>query len=216
MANENDKPVILSHETNPQIRINIDDPTKPKKPKFTNQIKAKESVATKLKHAFLGPDVDDVGNYILKEYLEPTGKRLLNNGAQGLLKHIGNGIQVLLFGKVVTQQNGGVDYTSFYNPGIGPNGQQQQNQKAYKIMDAVDTFTMTREDALETLAYLRGRIQQYGSASVLDYYEHINAPLDYMMSNRGWKNLDGVQVLPMPGNGFYIDLPRPIALKQGG
>lgn len=207
-------PVILNHEPNTQIKINIEDPTKPKKAKFTNQIKAKESVGTKLKHAFLGPDVDDVSNYILKEYLEPTGKRLLNNGAQGLLKHIGNGIQVLLFGKVVNQQNGGVDYTSFYNSNIGPNGQQQQ-QKSYKVMDAVDTFTMSRENALETLAYLKGRIKEFGSASVLDYYEHIGAPLDYMMSDRGWKNLDNVQVLPMPGNGFYIDLPRPIYLKRG-
>lgn len=207
-------PVILNHDPNPQIKISIEDPSKPKKPKYTQQIKAKESVGTKLKHAFLGPDVDDVGNYLLKEYLEPTGKRLLNNGAQGILKHIGNGIQVLLFGKVINQQqNGGVDYTSFYNSNIGPNGQQQQ--KSYKVMDAVDTFTMSREDALETLAYLRGRIQQFGSASVLDYYEHINAPLDYMMSDRGWKSLDGVQVLPMPGNGFYIDLPRPIYLKRG-
>lgn len=211
---KNEEPVILSHDPNTQIKISIEDPRKPKQAKFTNQIKAKESVGTKLKHAFLGPDVDDVGNYILKEYLEPTGKRMLNNGAQGILKHIGNGIQILLFGKVVNQQNGGVDYTSYYNSNIGPGGQQQQ-QKSYKVMDAVDTFTMSRENALETLAYLKGRIKEFGSASVLDYYEHIGAPLDYMMSDRGWKNLDNVQVLPLPGNGFYIDLPRPIYLKRG-
>lgn len=211
---KNEEPVILSHDPNTQIKISIEDPSKPKQAKFTNQIKAKESVGTKLKHAFLGPDVDDVGNYILKEYLEPTGKRMLNNGAQGILKHIGNGIQILLFGKVVNQQNGGVDYTSYYNSNIGPGGQQQQ-QKSYKVMDAVDTFTMSRENALETLAYLKGRIKEFGSASVLDYYEHIGAPLDYMMSDRGWKNLDNVQVLPLPGNGFYIDLPRPIYLKRG-
>ena len=212
MAN-NEEPVILNHEPSTQIKISIEDPTKPKQAKFTNQIKAKESIGTKLKHAFLGPDVDDVGNYILKEYLEPTGKRMLNNGAQGILKHIGNGIQVLLFGKVINQQNGGVDYTSFYNSNIGLNGSQQQ--KSYKVMDAVDTFTMSRENAIETLGYLKGRIKEFGSASVLDYYEHIGAPLDYMMSDRGWKNLDNVQVLPMPGNGFYIDLPRPIYLKRG-
>lgn len=207
-------PVILSTEPNAQIKINIEDPTKPKtQPKFTKRIEAKESMSTKLKHAFLGPDVDKVGDYVLKEYLEPTGKRLLNNTAQGLLKHIGNGIQVLLFGKVITNQNGGVDYTSYYNPNVG--SQNNQQQKAYKVMDAVDVFALSKTDADETLAYLRGRIREYGSASVIDYYEHIGAPLDYMMADRGWKNLDSARVLPMPGNGYYIDLPRPIYLKRG-
>lgn len=209
-------PVILTTEPGTQIKINLDDPSKPKpQPKYTKRIEAKESVGTKLKHAFLGPDVDDVGAYVLKEYLEPTGKRLLNNTAQGLLKKIGNGIQILLFGKVVTTQNGGVDYTSYYNPSIGVNQQGQPTQKAYKVMDAVDVFALSREDAMETLAYLRGRIHEYGSASVIDYYEHIGAPLDYMMADRGWRNLDSVQILPMPGNGYYIDLPRPIYLKRG-
>lgn len=206
-------PVILSTEPG-HVKINIEDPNKPKKPKYTQRVEAKEKVSTKLKHAFLGPDVDDVGNYVLKEYLEPTGKRLLNNTAQGLLKKISNGIQILLFGKVVTTQNGGVDYTSYYNPNITSNPSQQQ-QKAYKVMDAVDIFALSREDAMETLAYLRGRIREYGSASVIDYYEHIGAPLDYMMADRGWRNLDAAQILPMPGNGFYIDLPRPIYLKRG-
>lgn len=207
-------PVILSSEPSGQIKININDPTKPKQPpKFTKRIEAKESVGTKLKHAFLGPDVDKVGDYVLKEYLEPTGKRLLNNTAQGLLKRIGNGIQVLLFGKVITEQNGGVDYTSYYNPNVGTT--QQQTQKAYKVMDAVDIFALSKTDADDTLAYLRGRIREYGSASVIDYYEHIGAPLDYMMADRGWRNLDSARVLPMPGNGYYIDLPRPIYLKRG-
>lgn len=208
-------PVILSTEPSNTIKINIDDPTKPKKPKFTKQIKAKETVGTKVKHAFLGPDVDNVGDYVLKEFLVPTGKRLLNNTAQGLLKRISNGIQVLLFGRVITGQDGGVDYTSYYNPNVGNNQNQQQTQKAYKVMDAVDIFALSREDAMETLSYLRGRIKEYGSASVIDYYEHIGAPLDYMMADRGWKNLDSTQILPMPGNGFYIDLPRPIYLKRG-
>ena len=205
------EPVILSAEPQ-QIKINIEDPNKPK-PKFVNRQPGKESFGTKIKHAFLGPDVDKVGDYVLKEYLEPAGKRMLNNASQSILKKIGDGIQVLLFGKVISTQNGGVDYTSFYNPNVGAN--QNGAPKAYKLMDSVDTFTFaTRADAQETLDYLRGRIGVYKSASVADYYEHIGAPVDYMMVDRGWINLDNARVITNP-SGFIIDLPRPIALKRG-
>lgn len=209
-------PVILTTEQPGVVKINIDDPNKPKlPPKYTQQIKAKPSFGAKMKHAFLGSEVDDVGDYILKQYLEPTGKRLLNNTIQTILKTISNGAQVLLFGKVVSDQNQGVDYTSFYNPNIAPNNNNNNQQKAYKVMDAVDTFVLSKADADETLAYLRGRIREFGSSSVVDYYEHIHAPVDYMMVDRGWVNLDSARVLPMPGNGYYIDLPRPIYLKRG-
>lgn len=209
------EPVILSTEPT-SVKINLEDPNKPKQPKYLKQIPAKESTGSKLKHAFLGPNADNAGEYILKEYLEPTGKRLLNNTLQMILQKIGNGIQILLFGKVVTQQNQGVDYTSFYNPNIGANQQNNYQQPvARKVMDAVDTFALTQEFAYETLEYLKGRIRAYGSASVVDYYEKIGASVDYMMVDRGWTNLDGVKILPMPGNGFYLDLPRPIYLKRG-
>ena len=209
-----DKPVILSSEPS-NIKINIEDPNKPK-PKYTKKEPGKEKTSTKLKHAFLGPDVDDVGTYILKEHLEPTGKRMLNNASQSLLKTIGNGIQVLLFGKVVSQQNGGVDYTSFSNPNIGGNNYTGQGQlKAYKVMDAVEVFTFpSRQVAEDALGYLRGRIRTYQSASVSDYYEYIGAPLDYMMVDRGWINLDNARVITTP-EGYQIDLPRPISLKRG-
>ena len=211
------EPVILNHEpNNGQIKISIEDPNKPKQPpKFIKKAEPKESVGTKVKHAFLGPDVDKVGDYILKEYMVPTGKKLLNNGIQGLLHKLSDGVQVLLFGRVVSTQNGGVDYTSFANPNIGSGSSGQSTVKAYKLMDAVETFTFpTRQVAQNTLDYLRGRIKEYHSASVSDYYEYIGSPVDYMMVDRGWMNLDGARVISTP-DGFIIDLPRPISLKRG-
>ena len=209
---QNNEPVILSQEPT-AVRINIQDPNAPKKqPKFANRIPAKESAGSKIKHAFLGPEVDNVGEFILKEYLEPAGKKIVNNASQTLLKKIGDGIQVLLFGRVITQ-NGGVDYTSYSNPNISPGYNSQP--KAYKLLDAVDTFTFrTHSDAMEALNYLRGRLATYKSVSVADYYENIGAPVDYMMVNRGWVNLDSARVVSTP-DGFIIDLPRPIALKLG-
>ena len=88
-------------------------------------------------------------------------------------------------------------------------------------MDQVDVFAFTdKRKAEECLAYLRGRIQTYGSASVVDYYEWINTnlqvdiPLDYNMTYRGWVDLNNVIITPDP-NGFIINLPRPVGLKRG-
>ena len=216
LTNDNGQgPVILSQEpVAGNVHINIQDPNKPKSPpKYVNKLPPKETVGTKLKHAFLGPEVDKVGEYVVKEYLEPAGKRMLNNASQNILKKIGDGIQILLFGKIVSTQSGGVDYTSFYNPNIAPG--QQQAPKAYKLLDAVDTFTFrTNADAQAALNYLRGRIATYKSVSVADYYENIGAAVDYMMVDRGWLNLDNARVISTP-DGFIIDLPRPILLKRG-
>lgn len=212
MAKE--QPVILRSDP-AEVRINIDDgkPKKAKEAQYLSRTPAKQSFGTKMKHAFLGPDVDNAGDYILNEYLVPTGKRMVNNASQNILKKIGDGIQFLLFGKVIQGKERYEDFTSYSKPN---QGQGQTNTMAYKVADAVDTFALTNEKAHETLAYLRGRIREYGSTSVLDYYEYIGAPMDYTLSDRGWKNLDSATIKPMPGTGFYIDLPRPIFLKKGG
>lgn len=219
--NQQQEPVILSHD--PQgIRVDIQDPSKPKNPqKYIKKTAANPTIGATMKHAFFGPDVDNVGEYVLKEYLEPTGKRLLNNASQTILKKIGDGIQVLLFGKVISSQNGGVDYTSFYNPNVGTQQSGNTQPKIYKVMDAVDTFTFaTRDLATETLNYLRGYSNQYGSVPVSEYYEHIGASMDYSMQSimvdRGWIKgaLNATEVKPTP-EGFIIDLPRPILLKKG-
>ena len=36
------------------------------------------------------------------------------------------------------------------------------------------------------LEYLKGLIDTYGSASVMNYYEAVNEPVDFMMANKGW------------------------------
>lgn len=218
MAN-NDK-VILSEEPNHpnQVRLNIQDPTKPK-PNAGKMIKKQQKVPflDRVISAFCGGNVDrsNLGEYILKERLEPIGLRMLNNGIQSTLKRTGDAAQVMLFGRVVNSSNGPTDYTSFSNPNvIQPGG--------YRVMDQVEVFAFrNKNDADACLAYLKGRLQTYRSVGVLDYFEwineylHMDIPIDYSMADRGWYDLNNVTVLPDP-NGFVINFPRPVFLKRGG
>lgn len=209
-----DNKVILSEEPS-SIRINIDDPSKlsSKQIAKAKKLPPKETVVDKVIHGFYGNEVnkENVGEFILKERLVPVGKRMLNNASQNLLKRTGDAIQMLIFGKVLQENNAPVDYTSFSNPNIANTTQ----PTAHKLMNQVEQFAFsTRNDAERVLAYMRGRIREFGSCSVLDYYEAVNEPVDYMMSNQGWMDLTNAQIRVAP-EGFIIDLPRPISLKRG-
>ena len=214
----NNDPVILSEEPS-SVRINIQDPNKPKQSPGGKLIKKPKKIPwyDRLLSGLFGNDVnhENIGEHFINDWAVPTGKRMLNNGIQSGLKRAGDATQVLLFGRVVSSSNGPTDYTSFSNPNVA------QKPGGYRVMDQVDVFAFTdKRKAEECLAYLRGRIQTYGSASVVDYYEWINTnlqvdiPLDYNMTYRGWVDLNNVIITPDP-NGFIINLPRPVGLKRG-
>lgn len=215
----NNDPVILSEEPS-NVRINIQDPNKPKQSAGGKMIKKPQKVPLidRIIGAFFGSDVnkDNLGEHLINDYAVPAGKRMINNGIQSGLKRVGDASQVMLFGRVVNSTNGPTDYTSFSYPNsVNP------SPGGYRVTDQVDVFAFTdRNRAEECLAYLRGRIQTYRSVGVLDYFEWINdnlhadIPLDYNMANKGWVDLNNVTVIPDP-NGFIINLPRPVFLKKG-
>ena len=211
----NNDPVILSEEPS-KVKINISDPNKPSGGKLIKKPK-KIPWYDKIISAVYGPEVthENILEYWVNEKAIPTGKRMLNNGIQTGLKHVGDASQVMLFGRIVNS-TGPTDYTSFSNPSTAP------KPGGYRLMDQVDVFAFAdKRKAEECLVYLRGRIQTYGSASVVDYYEWINThlegveiPLDYNMTYRGWMDLSNVIISPDP-NGFIINFPRPVGLKKG-
>ena len=211
------EPIIMSQEPG-TVRVNIQDPNKPKQASGGKMIKKQQKVPMidRIIGALFGQEVnkDNLGEHLINDFAVPVGKKMINNGIQSGLKRVGDASQVMLFGRVVNQ-SGPTDYTSFSNPNVA------QKPGGYRVMDQVDVFAFTdKRKAEECLAYLRGRIQTYGSASVVDYFEWINTnlgidiPLDYNMTYRGWVDLGNVIISSDP-NGWIINLPRPVGLKRG-
>jgi len=213
-------PIVLSEEPG-SVRINLSGQSKKTSGIGGKMVKKEQKIpfVDRVISSYCGKDVNrqNLGEYILKERLEPIGMRMLNNGIQSILKRTSDAAQMMIFGKVINNSQGPTDYTSFSNP----NGGNVPKPGGYRVSNQVDVFAFTdRRKAEECLAYLRGRIREYGSAGVLDYFEWINSnlqmdiPLDYNMTNQGWVDLSSCTVKPDP-NGFIIDLPRPILLKRG-
>ncbi len=212
--------VILSEEPS-SVRINIQDPNKPKAQNSAGKmVKVQQKVPfiDRIISALFGSEVNsqNVAEHIIKDYAIPAGKKMLNNGIQSGLKHAGDAAQVMIFGKVINSNNGPTDYTSFSKP-----NSVQVVQSVYRVMDQVDTFAFTRkEDADRCLNYLRGRISEYHSVSVVDYFEWINSnlnmqiPLDYNLTDRGWLDLSMARV-SQSAEGYIIELPKPVFLKRG-
>lgn len=213
----NEDKVILSEE--PQnVRINIQDPAKPKPAGQMIKVPKKVPWYDKLISAMFGPEVNsqNIGEHFVRDWAIPTGQRMLNNGIQSGLKRAGDATQMLIFGKVINNSGGPVDYSSYSNSNAV-----KPIQGAYRVMDQVDTFAFTElKNAEACLSYLRGRIKAYGSATVVDYFEWINdnlrmnIPLDYNMTDRGWIDLNSATVSQCAA-GYIIELPRPIFLKRG-
>jgi len=214
-----DEPIIMSEEPT-SVKINIQDPSKPKTVSQGGRMVKRAPKVTfwdKVISALFGSEVNsqNLGQHLIDDYAVPTAKRMINNGIQSGLKRTGDAAQVMLFGKVVNSNNGPTDYTSFSQPN------NVQKPGGYRVMDKVDTFAFTsRQKAIECLEYLKGRIQKYQSVGVLDYFEWINnelnmdIPLDYNMANRGWVDLS-MATVSVAAEGFIIELPRPIALTKG-
>lgn len=213
-----DKPVILSEEPS-SVRINIQDPNKSKQPSGGKLIKKKVKVPwyDKVIGALFGQDISsqNLPEYLVKNVAVPTGQKLLNNGIQGGLKRVGDASQILIYGRVINSNSGPTDYTSFSKPNAAP------APSIYQVSDQVDVFAFRDyAKANECLAYLKGRIQTYGSVCILDYFEWLNEHLsagiglDYGMADRGWRDLNNVTIKSDP-NGFIIDFPRPVFLKRG-
>lgn len=215
MAND---PVIMSEEPS-SIKLNIQDPSKPKPNPAGKLIKKEVKIPwyDRVISAFFGQEVNhyNLGEYLIKNWAVPTGQRMLNNGIQSGLKRAGDATQMMIFGRVVNSNNGPTDYTSFSKPnGVPAPG-------VYQVSQQVEVFAFRDyKMAEECLAYLRGRIQTYQSVGVLDYFEWLNdklnagIPLDYNMADRGWKSLENVMIKSDP-NGWIIDFPRPVFLKRG-
>lgn len=195
------------------------DPEKKAEPQKVQQvtkgkvIKQKKSFGQKLSETFLGDDTQSIGDYLLHDVLIPAFKSTLN-------ELVGGGMEMLLFGErrpKGTYRDRGRSYISYggyfgdrdnRRDREGRDNRREIDNRARARQDFDDIVLETRGEAEDVLSHMVDMVQDYGVATIANYYDLLGEESQYTDSKFGWTNLRDASV-DRVRNGYLIKMPRP-------
>lgn len=167
--------------------------------------KQKKTLGTKIKELFFNDDTIDVKEYVINEVIIPTIRFTLSDIILGNFRG----------GSVYNR--GRTDYGAYSKRSVYSYGQRPkppENREPEQPREGFENAIFaTRQEAQDALDDLKGRIEEFGSASVGDLYDMAMISGDFTDYYKGWYNLDRSFVKRVMG-GFVIDLPRPVLFKN--
>lgn len=161
---------------------------------------------------FMPGDVAKVKEYVFKEVIGPTLRKLLYDIIVGSSYRM-----IFPTGQSAPTTPGitGVDYSktqrTSLNGSITATEIQIRQNSWYTNTPIIDT----QARAMEILGQLLNIIQTYGVARVADFYDLLGATPapDHTANNYGWDDLSKADIVPS-GNGYQIRFPRPKPLPR--
>lgn len=165
----------------------------------------RKTLGKKMSESFFGDDGKGVLHYVIYDVLIPAAKSTISDMVSG-------GIEVLLFGDTkgrnVKRDKGKsfVSYSSYYN-GISDKRDRDRDRSSRARHNFDDIVFETRGEAEEVLSCLVDLIEDYGMASVGDYYDLAGITSNFTDDKYGWDNLSSASV-SRDRNGYVINLPK--------
>ena len=162
----------------------------------------KKSLGEKLKEVFIGEDIQNVGDYILKEVIVPTIKNTVVDIIQ-------NGISLLIFGennRNDRRRNG--QYVSYGSYSSNNSRNSRRDDRRNAPASKGDIIFDSRGDAQAVLDHLLDILDTYRAVTVANFYEAADVPSNYQDRKWGWTDLRYAEVRMARGGGWYIDLPN--------
>jgi len=173
-------------------------------------IKKQRSFGQKLSETFFGDDTRSVGDYILHDVLIPAMKSTLSD-------MVGGGIEMLLFGERKSSSRSRmfrdrdrsyVPYNRMARKDDFSDDRRSISRSARSRHDFDDIILETRGEAEDVLSHMVDLIEDYGVASVGDYYDLLGIESNFTDNKYGWINVaDGY--VDRVRDGYCIRLPRP-------
>lgn len=176
--------------------------------------KKKRPLSKRASDALLNEDGQTVKDYLIWDILVPAAK-------QTIADTVGGGIEMLLFGaprrgRYQSSRNRGrttvINYGSESLRARERSDLRDRDARNRARNDFDDIEFKLRSEAMDVLSQLVDLIEDYGSASVADFYALAGITANYTDQNWGWENLSKAYV-DRTRTGYIIDLPRPILLK---
>ena len=174
--------------------------------------KQKKSLGAKFSETFFGDDTKSVGDYLVHDVLIPATKATVSDMVSG-------GIEMLLFGERRghnTRRDGGksyVSYSSYYGDGHRNNDRDNRDRGSNYSRtsrarhDFDDIIFESRGEAEEVLSHLVDLTNDYGVASVADFYDLSGIESQFTDNKYGWTTLRDA-CTDRVRNGYVIRLPQ--------
>lgn len=184
---------------------------KPLEPIVTSKVsKKRRSIGNSITQTLFGNDTKSVLSYVLNDVLIPAAKSTIQEMVSG-------GIEMLLFGDSVDRsrsyrRSGNrniINYGSFSRQrdvrSDRTSSTKFRSLSRGKYEDVVIEDRGEAEDVIENLIEL---IEQYGVATLADFYELVGIDSDFSDNKYGWDNLARASVNRVR-EGYVIDFPKP-------
>lgn len=170
----------------------------------------KRSVGRKFLDLFFDQDIEDLPDYVLRNYIAPGLKDLFYNVVVGTTGQA-------MYGNRRNDYRDPRDSADYYNsrynggrrdPRDDPRESDRHSYSGVGVNDYRDVLMNNRKDAEEVILDLKNILYRYGKVSVGDFYQSAGITSDEsVVYNWGWTDLDGIDCRPVQG-GWRIILPR--------
>lgn len=158
---------------------------------------------------FINDDIGDVKDYIIDDVLIPSIKKVVSES-------INSAVDMMLYGERQSpRERGRGSYTSYsaqYRPYRDPRERGRSVRPGNGRVSNFDISSVaftTREDAENILADLQDLVDDYGEASVADFYSlaDMDNEITHVDHRWGWFNLSGAHVI-RSHDGYSVQMPR--------
>ena len=181
-------------------------------------VERKKTLGRKFREQFAGDDAQTVGQYVLIDVILPAVKNLIfDMVTEGVKRSLFGGTRpnsvgnsTVMSGRTNYSSYSGGRQTSIVAPGSPASREMTPQQRA--MHDFSGVILATRGEAEEVIDVLANLIDEYGTATVNDFYTCIGQTSEFTAVKYGWKSLAQAQVRGVR-EGFLLELPRPIVLE---
>lgn len=180
-------------------------------------VQKKKTLGSKFAETFLAVDLGSVVKHIIFDVLVPTTKETIEEIIRG-------STSMMLWGDKASGRSSrgrvgrGAPYRSYETYYEDRNrerrGERGDSSPRPQSRNAIDSLIFdSRRDAEEVKDHLMDRIEEYGVASVKDFYLFSGMPTNYVQDTYGWFNLSEAVIMRVT-EGFMLKLPTPVKIDD--